>query len=132
IHDLLAEANDTPGLLSLVERRLEAETDAGQLERLRYERARLQRSVGDRHAALETLDELFHDSPEHVGGIALSVEIFVSLERYPEAVVALQRLAAADVPPAQKRLSHLGASDFLSNRLGRPEEALAELEAVVD
>ena len=97
---------------------------------LLYERARLLRGFSDRPGALEVLGELFTTEPDHAGALALAAEVHVSLERWEEAVDCLRRLSRANIPDEQRRIAHLGAADFLENRLGRLEDALAELRAV--
>jgi cellulose synthase operon protein C len=130
LHDLLAEREDTPALLDLVTRRIGAIEEPSDLEKLYYEQARLRRSEADREGALESLHNLLTLDEQHVGGLALAVEVHVSLEQWVEAVDTLRRLAASDVPPKQKRLTHLGAADFLDRRLGDSEGAMAELRKV--
>jgi len=129
LHDLLAEKEDADALQDLVATRLE-QGGPHDREELLYERARLLRGFSERTEALEVLDELFIAAPDHPGALALAAEVHVSLERWDEAVKSLQRLAEANIPPEQKRVAHLGAADFLQSRLGRSEEALAELQAV--
>jgi len=133
LHDLLAERNDTAALIDLVTKRIEALDEPEELTKLYYEQARLLRSQGDREAAQAALDNLLMLESDHVGGLALSVEIFVSLSKWAEAVECLRQLADnEDVPASQKRLSRLGAADFLEKKLGDPKGALAELEKLVE
>jgi Tfp pilus assembly protein PilF len=131
LHDLLADREDAEALEALVTNRLAI---GGTKERpdLLYERARLLRGFSDRPGALEVLGELFATEPEHAGALALAAEVHVSLERWEEAVDCLRRLSRANIPKEQRRIAHLGAADFLENRLGRLEEALTELRAVED
>ncbi len=131
LHNLLAERGDTEGLIELVNKRIDAIDDPAELAKHYYELARLYRSQGDRDGALAALENLHMLESDHVGGLALQVEVMVSLERWAEAVETLRALAAADVPAAQKRLAHLGASDFLEKRLNDPDGALEELDALV-
>ena len=70
---------------------------------------------------------IFTAEPEHVGALALAAEVHVSLEQWDEAVECLRRLSTSDIPDAQRRVAHLGAADFLQTRLGKKDEALAEL-----
>ncbi len=129
LHDLLADKEDADALQDLVASRLK---QGGPRERedLLYERARLLRGFSERTEALEVLDELFTEAPDHPGALALAAEVHVSLEHWDEAVGSLRRLAEAEIPSAQKRVAHLGAADFLESRLGRSEDALAQLRAV--
>ena len=130
LHDLLAEAGDTEAQQALVEKRLEAAQQAGDVVPLLYEKARLARADGRLEEAIETLDGLLELDTEHVGAIALKAEVLVATERWTEAVETLKRLAAADVPSAQKRLAHLGAATFLNKHLDDPEGAIRQLEMI--
>lgn len=130
MHDLLADEGDTEALLALVKTRIDAIDDSAQLERLIYEQARLHRSLGQLDRALAAIDDLLLLDEHHVGAIALAIEIRVQREEWQEAVDALRRLASSDVPAKQKRIAHLGAADFLENKLGDPAGALAELAAI--
>lgn len=127
LRDLFAERDDGAGQLELVQARIDVVDDSDELNALFYEQARLLRSLGDREAALSALENLLMLEPSHVGGLALQVEIQVSLERWQQAVESLRQLASADVPVSQKRLAHLGAADFLEKKLGDPGAALVEL-----
>ncbi len=133
LHDLLAERGDTAGLLELVTARIGVLDDPEELARLYYEQARLFRSQGDREGAQGALEHLLMLDEEHAGGLALSVEIAVSLGQWEEAVRALRTLAECEeVPVSQKKLSRLGAADFLEKKLGDSDGALAELEKLVE
>lgn len=129
LHELLADREDGEALDALIASRL-SQGGAEDRPSLLYERARLLRGFSDRPGALETLDELFIAEPEHSGALALAAEVHVSLEQWEQAVDCLRRLSKADVPDEQRRLAHLGAADFLENRLGRLDEALTELRAI--
>ncbi|MEM7135432.1 MAG: tetratricopeptide repeat protein [Myxococcota bacterium] len=129
LHDILADREDSDALEALVATRL-AGGHADDRSELLYERARLLRGVGEREEALSVLDELLADSPQHPGALALAAETFVSMERWEDAVTRLERLTQSNIPPAQRRMAHLGAADFLEHQLGRPAEALEELRAV--
>ncbi len=130
LHDLLAEREDTRGLIDLVTKRIELVDDSDELVRLFYEQARLLRSEGDRQGALGALENVLMLEGDHVGALALQVEIHVSLEQWADAVETLRALAGADVPAAQKRLAHLGAADFLEKHLSDPAGAIAELRRI--
>lgn len=131
LHDLLAERGDDRGLLGLVSNRIALLDDPEELCKLYYEQARLLRSLGMREDALVALDNLLMLDESHVGGLALMVEVQVQAENWAGAVDALQLLAGADdVPGAQRRIARLGAADFLDNRLGQPQGALDELNAL--
>jgi hypothetical protein len=131
LHDLLADREDDAGLLQLVEARIELLDDPEELGKLYYEQARLLRGLGQRSEALDALDNLLMLDDEHVGGLALLVELQVQQENWGGAVEALRTLAAAgDVPDSQRRIARLGAADFLENKLSDLEGALGELIAI--
>ncbi|MEM9068545.1 MAG: hypothetical protein AAGE52_08570 [Myxococcota bacterium] len=130
LHDLVAERGDTEAIMALVQARIDAINDGDELERLFYEKARLHRSGGELDQALEAIENLLMLEEGHAGGLALAVEIYVSRSQWAEAVESLRAIARADVPAKQKRISHLGAADFLEKKLGDPVAALAELEEV--
>jgi tetratricopeptide (TPR) repeat protein len=130
LHDLLAERKADEVLLALVDARLGANDDPDELPKLYYEQARLRRGRGGREDVLESLENLLMLEDDHPGGLALAVEVHVTLENWAAAVNALRQLAEADVPPAQRRIARLGAADFLEKKLGRPREAIAELRAL--
>ena len=130
LHDLLAETGDTDAQQALVEKRLGAAEESGDAVPLLYEKARLSRADGRLEEALTTVTSLLRLDSQHVGGIALKAEVLVACERWMEAVETLRELAAADVPPAQKRLAHLGAATFLDKHLNDPAGAIQELERI--
>jgi len=127
LHDILAERGDTDALLDLVTKRIEVVDASEQLERLYYELARLHRARGELDDALTAIENLRMLDEQHVGGIALAVEIHVAREHWRDAVEALRAIAAADVPAEQKRISLLGAAEFLETKLDDPEGALQQL-----
>lgn len=130
LHDLLAERKADDALLALVDARLAANDDPDELPKLYYEQARLRRGRGGRENVLEALENLLMLEDDHPGGLALAVEVHVTLENWAAAVNSLRSLASADVPPAQRRIARLGAADFLEKKLGRTLEAIAELRAL--
>ncbi len=133
LHDLLAEREDDGGLLELVSARIELVDDPEELGKLFYEQARLFRSLGMREEALATLDNLLMLEGEHLGGLALLVEIQVQKEDWAGAVEALRTLAGAeDVPDSQRRIARLGAADFLQNKLDDGAGALEELTGLAE
>ena len=70
--------------------------------------------------------------PEHVAARALIVEIHASSGRLAEAAEALAALAASrETPRAQRKVARLGAVDLFDKRLGQPEAAIAQLDALV-
>lgn len=130
LHDLLAERDQPSVLLALVEGRIERSAGGEELEKLYYEKARLLRSLGRKEEALGAIQQLLQLDPEHVGAIALSVEIHVTGGAYAAAVDALRLIASAQVPAQQKKVARLGAADFLEKKLGDPAGAIAELRAI--
>ncbi|MGE0786724.1 MAG: hypothetical protein AB7S26_13715 [Sandaracinaceae bacterium] len=131
LHDLLAERGDDRGLLELVNNRIELVDAPEELGKLFYEQARLLRGLGRREEALGALDNLLLLDSDHLGGLALLVELQVQQENWGGAVEALRSLASAnDVPGSQQRIARLGAADFLQNKLDDLAGALEELTAL--
>ncbi|MDW8360987.1 MAG: hypothetical protein RMK74_01190 [Myxococcales bacterium] len=130
LHDLLGARGETSELLELVDRRIDATDDPDELARLFYEQARLRRARGDLDGALASLRDVLALDETHVGALALEAEIHKAAGRPAEAVAAFRRLAAADIPPAQRRLAHLAAAAFLEKELADPAGAVRELEAI--
>ncbi len=131
LHDLLAERGDDAGLLDLVNARSEVFDDPDVLAPLLYEQARLFRGLGQTDDALASLDNLLLLEPEHIGGLALQVEIHVQREAFDEAVESLRMLASAEsAPMSQRRIARLGAAEFLDKKLGDAAGALAELSLI--
>jgi predicted Zn-dependent protease len=131
LHDLLVDRGDETALLALVKSRADGTDDPEQLAPLLYEMARLHRSLGQREEALAALDNLLVLEPEHVGGLALLVELQVQRESWKDAVRALRMLAnVPDVPVSQRRIARLGAADFLEKKLGDLGGALDELARI--
>ena len=132
LHDLLAERGDARALVDLVGRRIRDVNEGDELEQLFYEHARLQRAIGDLEGAAAALGNLLMLAPDHIGGLALQVEIHVAQQDWRAAVDALRTLALADVPAAQRRIAHLGAADILEDKLQDGAAALRELESLVE
>jgi tetratricopeptide (TPR) repeat protein len=131
LHDVLADRGDEQGLLALTSSRIEVMDDPVDLAPLFYEQARLYRSLGDYDGAIASLENLLLFEAEHLGGLALLVEIHVQREQFREAVDALRQIATAqEVPASQRRIARLGAADFLDRKLDDVVGALAELRAV--
>jgi tetratricopeptide (TPR) repeat protein len=131
LHDLLAERGDDAALLDLVNARSEVFDEPELLAPLLYEQARLFRGLGQVDDALAALDNLLLLEDEHVGGLALQVELHVQREAFDDAVASLRALAAArSAPASQRRIARLGAAEFLEKKLGDPAGALAELSAI--
>ena len=115
---MVRDRKDGPRLLELVARRLEVAEDPAEIAKLFWERARVLRQAGDREGALSALENVRLLEPEHVGALALSGEVYITLGRFAEAAENLARLAALDEAPAQQRLvSGIAAVDLYENKL---------------
>ena len=122
---LVRERKDGPRLLELVARRLEVAEDPEEIAKLFWERARVLRAAGDREGALSALENVRLLEPEHVGALALSGEVYITLGRFAEAAENLARLGALDEAPAQQRLmSGIAAVDLYENKLDDTYAAL--------
>lgn len=131
LHDVLADREDEAGLLALVSARIEVTDDPTDLAPLFYEQARLHRSLGDHEGAFASLENLLLLESEHLGGLALLVELHVQREQFSDAVDALRQIATAEgVPASQRRIARLGAADFLDKRLDDARGALGELRQI--
>ncbi|HTA94058.1 MAG TPA: tetratricopeptide repeat protein [Polyangiaceae bacterium] len=125
---MVRERKDAPRLLELVARRLDVAEDPEEIAKLFWERARVLRSSGDREGALAALENVRMLEPEHVGALALSGEIYITLGRFAEAAENLARLGALDEAPAQQRLmSGIAAVDLYENKL---DDAYAALDVL--
>jgi hypothetical protein len=122
---LVRERKDGPRLLELVARRLEVAEDPEEIAKLFWERARVLRAAGDREGALSALENVRLLEPDHVGALALSGEVYITLGRFAEAAENLARLGALDEAPAQQRLmSGIAAVDLYENKLDDTYAAL--------
>ncbi len=130
LHDALVQQNDLRGVIDLLELRSMHVDDPAELADLLYAKARLLRVSGNTDAALVCLDELLLLDGDHVGALALKVEISTRARRFDEAVSALRAIANAKVPVSQQRLVRLAAADMLANKLERIEDAIVELDAI--
>ena len=131
LHDVLADRGDEAGVLGLVSARIEVTDDPVELAPLFYEQARMHRSLGDHEGAFSALENLLLLESEHLGGLALLVELHVQSEQFAEAVDALRQIASAEgVPASQRRIARLGAADFLDKKLDDIRGALAELRQI--
>lgn len=116
---------DGPRLLDLIGKRLDVAEDPDEIAKLFWERARVLRGTGDREGALAALENVRLLEPEHVGALALSGEIYITLGRFAEAAENLARLGALDEAPAQQRLmSAIAAVDLYENKLDDTYAAL--------
>ncbi|HKO46608.1 MAG TPA: hypothetical protein VJV79_02730 [Polyangiaceae bacterium] len=115
---MVRERKDGPRLLELVARRLEVAEDPAEIAKLFWERARVLRAAGDREGALSALENVRLLEPEHVGALALSGEVYITLGRFAEAAENLAQLGALEEAPAQQRLiSGIAAVDLYENKL---------------
>lgn len=122
---IVRSRKDGPRLLELVSRRLDVAEDPEEIAKLFWERARVLRGAGDREGALTALENVRLLEPEHVGALALSGEIYITLGRFAEAAENLARLGALDEAPAQQRLmSGIAAVDLYENKLDDTYAAL--------
>ena len=130
---IVRERKDNPRLLNLIARRLEVADEPDQIVKLFWERARVLRSSGDREGALAALESVRMLEPEHVGALALSGEIYLTLQRFAEAAEQLGRLSALSAAPTQQRLmSGIAAVNIYEGKLGDPKQALAVLVGLHD
>lgn len=127
---LLGAMKDDAGLAALAATRADSVGDVGSRVKQLFEAARHLRTAGDKSGALAPLERILDLDPMHAGALAMRAEISVALEQFADAVDSLRKLARADVPPAQRRVALLGAADFLERKLGKPDEALKELESI--
>ena len=132
LHDLLVRRDDTPGLLALITSRIDITNDTSETVDLFYEQARLLRAAGDRLGALDTLDTLLTLNPVHAGALGLAAEIHASLERWPEAVATLRKLAETALTAEHKRMAHIGAAEFLERKFDDHQAAYQELDKLVE
>jgi tetratricopeptide (TPR) repeat protein len=125
---LVRERKDNARLLDLIARRLDVADDPQEIVKLFWERARVLRGSGDREGALAALENVRLLEPEHVGALALSGEIYLTLQRFAEAAEQLGRLSSMSAAPKQQRLmSGVAAVDIYEGKLNDPKQALAVL-----
>jgi cellulose synthase operon protein C len=130
---IVRERKDTPRLLDLIARRLDVAEDPEEIVKLFWERARVMRASGDREGALSALENVRMLEPDHVGALALSGEIYLTLQRFAEAAEQLARLSTLSEAPNQQRLmSGVAAVDIYENKLKLVPEALEVLVGLRD
>ena len=128
---IVRQRKDDERLLDLISRRLTVAEEPDEIAKLFWERARVLRGKGDREGALTALENVRMLEPDHVGALALSGEIFITVGRFEEAATHLAELAAHPQAPTQQRLmSGVAAVDLFENKLQSPERALAVLVAL--
>ncbi|MFO0610400.1 MAG: hypothetical protein U0324_44985 [Polyangiales bacterium] len=129
---ILQERGDQAGLESLVTQRLAVVTEDHERAELFWEQARLRRALGLREGALESATKVVALEPEHVAARALAAEIHAASGRLEETAEALAALAACREAPRNQRLAaRLGAIDLFDLRLERPEQAVAQIDALL-
>jgi tetratricopeptide (TPR) repeat protein len=130
---IVRQRKDDERLLELIARRLTVAEEPDEIAKLFWERARVLRGKGDREGALTALENVRMLEPDHVGALALSGEIFITVGRFEEAASHLAELAAHPAAPTQQRLmSGVAAVDLFENKLQDPSRALAVLTALHD
>jgi cellulose synthase operon protein C len=128
---IVRQRKDDERLLDLIARRLNVAEDPDEIAKLFWERARVLRGKGDREGALSALENVRMLEPNHVGALALSGEIFITVGRFEEAASHLAELAAHPQAPNQQRLmSGVAAVDLFENKLQDPKRALGVLTAL--
>jgi len=130
---IVRQRKDDERLLDLITRRLGVAEDPVEIAKLFWERARVLRGKGDREGALAALENVRMLEPDHVGALALSGEIYITLGRFEEAASHLAELAAhPDAPTQQRLMSGVAAVDLFENKLQDPGRALGVLTALHD
>lgn len=120
--------NENDRLLEIMSRRLDVADDEIEISKLFWERARVLRKKGDREGALSALENVTMIEPDHVGALALSGEIAITMGKFGEAAEYLGRLSKIKEAPTQQRLmSGIAAVDIYENKLNAPEKALSVL-----
>ena len=128
---IVRERKDSQRLLDLIARRLDVAEDPEEIVKLFWERARVLRASGDREGALAALENVRMLEPDHVGALALSGEIYLTLQRFAEAAEQLSRLAGlAEAPTQQRMMSGVAAADIYENKLKLVPRALEVLVAL--
>jgi hypothetical protein len=128
---IVRERKDSERLLDLITRRLDVAEDPEEIVKLFWERARVMRASGDREGALAALENVRMLEPDHVGALALSGEIYLTLQRFADAAEQLSRLATLGAAPNQQRLmSGVAAVDIYENKLKLLPRALEVLVAL--
>ncbi len=117
--------NEDDRLLEIMSRRLDVADDEIEISKLFWERARVLRKKGDREGALSALENVTMIEPDHVGALALSGEIAITMGKFSDAAEYLGRLSKIKEAPTQQRLmSGIAAVDIYENKLNAAEKAL--------
>jgi hypothetical protein len=129
---ILQERGDQAGLEALVTQRLAVVTEDHERAELFWEQARLRRALGLREGALEAALKVVALEPEHVAAWALAAEIHAASGRLEETAKALAALAACrEAPRSQRLAARRGAIDLFDLHLDRPEQAVAQIDALL-
>jgi cellulose synthase operon protein C len=122
---IVRERKDGARLLDLIARRLDVAEDPDEIVKMFWERARVMRASGDREGALAALENVRMLEPDHVGALALSGEIHLTLQQFGEAADQLAKLSTLSAAPTQQRLmSGVAAVDIYENKLKSVQKAL--------
>lgn len=117
--------NEDDRLLEIMSRRLDVADDEIEISKLFWERARVLRKKGDREGALSALENVTMIEPDHVGALALSGEIAITMGKFADAADYLGRLSKIKEAPTQQRLmSGIAAVDIYENKLNAADKAL--------
>ncbi|MBI5515188.1 MAG: hypothetical protein HY909_15535 [Deltaproteobacteria bacterium] len=132
LRELLEARKDSAALEELLTRRAAVATDPAERVELFWDQARLRRALGRRELALESAQAVVALNPRHVAALALVAEIHAVSGRLAETADALVALARCpETPAVQRKAARLGAVGLFDQRLGRPADALAQLDALV-
>jgi Flp pilus assembly protein TadD len=125
------DRKDNERLLAIIARRLDVADQAGEIQKLFWEQARVLRETGDQEGALKALEHVTMIEPDHVGALALLGEINIRRGQYEEAATSLSRLATLDAAPPKNRVTAgVAAVDLYENKLRRFDLALEVLVAL--
>lgn len=132
LREILEGRRDTAAMEALVSARVSVVDDPKERAALFWEQARLRRALGLREGALDAARRVVALDPEHVAARALVAEVHASSGRLAETADALVALAAcAEAPRAQRRVARSGALELFEHRLGRPDRAIEQIEALL-
>ncbi|HEY1956768.1 MAG TPA: hypothetical protein VGH28_14210 [Polyangiaceae bacterium] len=122
------DRKDGERLLDIIGTRLDNTDDSAEVAKLYWEQARVLREKGDADGALSALENVTMIEPDHVGALALTGEIFIRRQMYPEAADRLSRLASlSDAPPKNRVTAGVAAVDLFENKLDEPKRAVEVL-----
>lgn len=132
LREILEARRDTAAMEALVASRIPHVEDAAERSAMLWEQARLRRALGLREGALEAARRVVAEEPGHVAAWALVAEVHAASGRLAETADALVALSAcADAPASQRKVARSGAIELFANRLGRPDKAAEQIEALL-